>query len=197
MTQPRTSDLEAVLALLQLCDEQDHPGSFREAVAAEVSALIPADRVGFELHGDSTSLTVRLADAPGESVCLVLRRPGRPFKARERRLAELLEPALASQYRRVCDDTHTQALLEALEHAVSDPVPPEFRALGLTGREGEVLVAVSRGFTNEQIAFELDVSALTVKKHLEHIYAKLGVSGRGPALARVRASAAEPSPGLV
>ncbi len=49
---------------------------------------------------------------------------------------------------------------------------------GLTRREVEVLVQLARGRSNPQIAAELHVSRKTVSTHLEHIYAKLGVTTR-------------------
>lgn len=52
------------------------------------------------------------------------------------------------------------------------------RAEGLSPREAEVLRAVSRGLANKQIASELHLSQATVKTHLEHIFAKLGVDDR-------------------
>lgn len=52
------------------------------------------------------------------------------------------------------------------------------RAEALSAREAQVLSAVSRGLANKQIARELRLSEATVKTHLEHIFAKLGVSDR-------------------
>ncbi|WP_244170292.1 response regulator transcription factor [Amycolatopsis tolypomycina] len=51
-------------------------------------------------------------------------------------------------------------------------------ASGLTAREAEVLVQLARGLSNAAIAAALTVSRKTVSTHLEHIYAKLGVSTR-------------------
>jgi two-component system, NarL family, response regulator LiaR len=48
----------------------------------------------------------------------------------------------------------------------------------LTPREREVLVLIGRGFPNKQIARELGVSEKTVKTHVGHVLAKLGVSDR-------------------
>lgn len=56
--------------------------------------------------------------------------------------------------------------------------------LGLTGREAQVMRLLSCGKRNDQIARELMISRDTVRKHLEHIYAKLGVQSRGQAIAR-------------
>jgi DNA-binding CsgD family transcriptional regulator len=53
----------------------------------------------------------------------------------------------------------------------------------LTPREHEVLDLVATGATNQQVATCLGVSALTVKKHLEHVFGKLGVTTRTAACA--------------
>jgi DNA-binding CsgD family transcriptional regulator len=62
--------------------------------------------------------------------------------------------------------------------------PAEFSSeLGLTSREGEVLSWLSKGKTNRDIAQILGLSPRTVDKHLEQIYAKLGVENRTAAAA--------------
>jgi DNA-binding NarL/FixJ family response regulator len=53
----------------------------------------------------------------------------------------------------------------------------------LTPRESEVLVWISRGKTNQEIAIILDFSPRTVNKHLEQIFRKLGVENRTTAAA--------------
>ncbi|MEU4153667.1 AAA family ATPase [Streptomyces sp. NPDC026659] len=63
--------------------------------------------------------------------------------------------------------------------AVADPAT----ALGLTGRERDVLRLVSAGRTNRQIAEELFISPKTASVHVSNILAKLGVSSRGEAAA--------------
>ena len=54
----------------------------------------------------------------------------------------------------------------------------------LTAREREVLSWVAKGKTNPQIAELLWLSPATVRKHLENVYGKLGVSTRTAAVAR-------------
>jgi DNA-binding CsgD family transcriptional regulator len=56
----------------------------------------------------------------------------------------------------------------------------------LTAREREILDLVAEGKTNAEIAEHLWVSPLTVRKHLENVYAKLGVHTRTAAAAFVR-----------
>ncbi|MGX7708429.1 response regulator [Methylobacterium sp. Gmos1] len=59
------------------------------------------------------------------------------------------------------------------------------RSLGLTQREAEVLLWVSRGKASRDIGAILSLSPRTVTKHLEQIYAKLGVENRTSASALV------------
>ncbi|WP_414445620.1 response regulator [Burkholderia sp. 22PA0106] len=54
---------------------------------------------------------------------------------------------------------------------------------GLTVREAEVLLWVSRGKTNRDIGDILDMAARTVNKHLEHLFRKLHVETRSAAAA--------------
>ncbi len=54
----------------------------------------------------------------------------------------------------------------------------------LTAREREVISWVARGKTNAEIAELLWLAPSTVRKHLENVYAKLGVNTRTAAVAR-------------
>jgi DNA-binding NarL/FixJ family response regulator len=53
----------------------------------------------------------------------------------------------------------------------------------LSQRELEVLALVAGGTTNREAAARLFLSEATVKTHLLHVYAKLGVSDRAAAVA--------------
>jgi len=53
----------------------------------------------------------------------------------------------------------------------------------LSQREREVLTLVARGSTNKEAAKKLFISEATVKTHLIHVYAKLGVKDRAAAVA--------------
>jgi DNA-binding NarL/FixJ family response regulator len=54
----------------------------------------------------------------------------------------------------------------------------EDRVERLTPREREVLVLIGRGFANKRIADELGIAEKTVKVHVSHVLAKLGVADR-------------------
>ncbi len=51
-------------------------------------------------------------------------------------------------------------------------------AEALTPREREVLALLGRGFANKRIAAELGIAEKTVKAHVGHVLAKLGVADR-------------------
>lgn len=70
-----------------------------------------------------------------------------------------------------------------LTERAARPAPDTLLKLGLSRREAEVLAHVAEGRTNAQIARLLSVSPGTVKRHLEHVYAKLGVHRRTEAAA--------------
>jgi LuxR family maltose regulon positive regulatory protein len=57
----------------------------------------------------------------------------------------------------------------------------------LSEREREVLLLVAEGLSNQQIAQHLMLSLHTVKLHVKHLLAKLGVTNRTQAVARARA----------
>ena len=72
-------------------------------------------------------------------------------------------------------DAHAvEAVLLAAGHPSRRPSHPA----GLTGREVEVLRLLAGGGSNREIARALTISEKTVRNHVEHIYAKAGVSNR-------------------
>ena len=52
----------------------------------------------------------------------------------------------------------------------------------LSGREMEILLLVSRGLSNRQVASSLFLSEATVARHLANVYPKIGVHSRGEAV---------------
>ncbi|CAM5375661.1 response regulator [Streptomyces pilosus] len=73
----------------------------------------------------------------------------------------------------------------ALAPAVADRLMNRLRAphTALTRRETEVLALVAEGLSNQGIGERLHLTRATVKSHLAHVYAKLGVDSRTAAVA--------------
>jgi DNA-binding CsgD family transcriptional regulator len=69
------------------------------------------------------------------------------------------------------------------------PTRDALRGLSLSPRDAGVLARVAQGSTNAEIAGLLLISPRTVKKHLESVYGKLGVSSRAAAVSPAVASA--------
>jgi DNA-binding CsgD family transcriptional regulator len=93
------------------------------------------------------------------------------FSDRDRAVLELVSPHLARIHE-----------MTALRRAAGASEPDELDRL--TAREAEILELVAAGLTNAVIAERLWVSPATVKKHLENVYAKLGVANRAAAVVK-------------
>jgi HD-GYP domain-containing protein (c-di-GMP phosphodiesterase class II) len=76
------------------------------------------------------------------------------------------------------DGEAVDAVLAAAGHAITRRAE---RPAGLTPRELEILRLLARGLLNKEIARRLGIAPKTVGNHVEHIYAKIGVSTRAAA----------------
>lgn len=117
---------------------------------------------------------------PGRMTGYIVNRADREFTEGERDLVTVLQPALAALHRRG----------QPRDPAAVDAVA------ALTRREREVLVLLAAGHTAAGIGHRLAISPRTVRKHLEHLYAKLGEHDRLAAveLARRAGLVADPEP---
>lgn len=61
-------------------------------------------------------------------------------------------------------------------------VPELIRTSPLTQREWQVLGLIYTGYSNEQIASELDVASTTIKTHIRNLYQKLNIANRQQAI---------------
>lgn len=121
-------------------------------------------------------VVVSLPAAPGRFRRLVLTRDlDVPFTERDRRLLGLLRPHLTEIWL-ACDGLRN-------------------RAPQLTDREWEVLYLAGSGLSNSDIATHLFISTATVRKHLEHVFDKLGVRTRAAATAIALPHRPQPSVG--
>ncbi len=130
--------------------------------------------------GMANEISVQLAWGPsGSSCCLAFHRGGRDYGERERGLLELVGPHLRAARARVEAAGRTGSAGSAPAGIPSAAELAE--RLPITAREGEVLAVLVAGHTNDGIAHQLGISRHTVVRHVEHIYAKLGVHNRAAA----------------
>jgi DNA-binding CsgD family transcriptional regulator len=179
-------------------------GDFDEQEREVFGALRPYLTVILR-RATGTAIAARLRDAFGLTareaavLALVVRGHRAPEIAHELVIAEgTARKHIERVYRKLGVSTRAQAIARVLQQKatissratdvirelfgrfdVDDPVT----VYGLTGRELEVLVLAAAGDTNVQIASKLGVCPETVKKHLDHVYAKVRVAGRGRAAA--------------
>ena len=102
-------------------------------------------------------------------------RPHRPARSAEDAAAELRREAHTGRL----DSDAVAGVLAAAGHSAR----PNRRALvaGLSAREIEVLRLLAHGHSIKQIAATLTISSKTADNHIQHIYAKIGVSTRAGA----------------
>jgi ATP/maltotriose-dependent transcriptional regulator MalT len=160
-----------------------------------------SDRQGSDALGAMAAqavATLTLAEGDAEAALVELRRAAQLWQQLEApyesaRVRVLLGLACAA-----LGDEDTAALeLEAARDVFTElGAAPELARLaslapgaapadahGLTGRELEVLRLVAAGRSNREIAAELVISEHTVARHVQNIFAKLGVSSRTAASA--------------
>jgi len=93
-------------------------------------------------------------------------------------LATVTDPAVAGQL-----TPQAVTVTSAPTPAAPAPTRPGDGVLRLTARELEILCLLPSGRTDQEIADERFISPRTVSKHIEAIYAKLGVRNRAEAVA--------------
>jgi HD-GYP domain-containing protein (c-di-GMP phosphodiesterase class II) len=126
------------------------------------------------LSGDALTPAGRILAAADAYQAMTQPRPHREALRAEEAAAELRGGAGRARF----DGDAVEAVLGAAGHRVRRR---RERPQGLTSREIEVLRLLVRGLSNKAIAEELVISPKTAGSHVEHIYAKLGVSNRAQA----------------
>jgi HD-GYP domain-containing protein (c-di-GMP phosphodiesterase class II) len=126
-------------------------------------------------HARELPATARILAAADAYCRLTEARPHRPALSPEDAAERLENEARAGKL----DAGAVAAVLAAAGHEAAPVQAP--RPAGLTDREAEVLRLLSRGLVTKQIAHQLGISVKTADNHIQHIYAKIGVSTRAGA----------------
>jgi HD-GYP domain-containing protein (c-di-GMP phosphodiesterase class II) len=147
---------------------------------AEIASVAGAhherlDGSGYHRGARDASVVAQLVAAADIYCALVEDRPHRAAPGPDTAARLLGDETDAGRLGRVAVDS----VLTAAGHLPS--VPNVARPSGLTEREVDVLRLIARGRSNKQVAHQLGISAKTVGTHVEHIYAKAGVTTRAGA----------------
>lgn len=140
--------------------------------------LLPAAGLGLPGFAQLLMHGVSRPQRPSEIESFFLLAHAEPvYGPRQGVLLELLTPHLHSGWLRAQGGVAPARAPE--RHASALPT-------GLTEREHQVLHGLREGLSNQQIAADLAISALTVKNHVQRILRKLGASNRAHAVARAQ-----------
>jgi DNA-binding NarL/FixJ family response regulator len=90
----------------------------------------------------------------------------------------VLDPVAHATLLRAASSTATGKIATATATATEPATLPD----GLTPREADVLGAIAAGKTNAEIAADLFIAEVTVKSHINHLFAKIGVRSRAEAV---------------
>ncbi len=124
-------------------------------------------------RGESLDRSARILAAADCWVALTSRRP--------HRAARSAEAATQQLHRDVAEGLLGREAVALVLAAAGQAVPRAALPANLTDREAEVLGLVARGLVSKEIGAQLGIATRTVKHHIEHIYAKTGVSSRAAA----------------
>jgi len=151
-----------------------------------------ADGSGYHrgVTGEQLNAGARLLAVADAYHAMTEERPHRSALSRAGAASLLLREVDAGRFGR----TEVDAVLNAAGHT-RRPARVTYPA-GLTEREVQVLSLIARGHANKQVATALGISPKTVGRHIEHVYAKAGVSTRAGAtlFAMEHGLLASPSP---
>ena len=118
-----------------------------------------------------------------ELVLEALRSGASGFLLKDTRPAQLLDAiGVIASGDALLSPAVTRRMIEVLAALPGPAAPPQDD--GLTDREREVLVAVGKGLSNQEIADRLHMGYGTVKTHVSHLLAKLGCRDRAQLVMR-------------
>jgi HD-GYP domain-containing protein (c-di-GMP phosphodiesterase class II) len=143
-------------------------------VAVQVRERLDGSGYPRGLSGASITTAARVLAAADVYQAMLEPRPHRPARSPDEAADELRAEARAGSL----DAEAVQAVLGLAGHRVARRIEGP---AGLTRREIEVLRLIARGTSKKNVAARLVISPKTAGTHIEHIYAKLGVSSRAEA----------------
>jgi len=133
-------------------------------------------------HHPATQVIVLTTHADDSSIMAAIAAGARGYLTKHsggKAIREAIEAVM--QGNSVLEPAVQARVLEAV--ARGKPVHTASLPDGLTPREGEVLILIATGLTNQEIARKLFISEGTVKTHINNLFAKIGARDRAQAVA--------------
>jgi DNA-binding CsgD family transcriptional regulator len=167
---------------------EEHPTCRHQQAYNDFSAMRTSDVISdrrlretsffaewFQPYGITGELECGIANSRAHTRTFILDRCGGDFSDRDVAMLGLLRPHLA----RIRETSELRTAVARSQPGYAEQ---------LTAREIEIFDLVAVGLSNADIAERLWISPGTVKKHLDNVYAKLGVRNRTAAVALLRGS---------
>ncbi|MDI6728137.1 MAG: helix-turn-helix transcriptional regulator [Thermodesulfovibrionales bacterium] len=126
----------------------------------------------FRKYDIEYQMVVPISHHPSTLTGIVLNRNGKDFSEQDRLMLNILAPHIVQAYKNAKTVSAIQLNVRASAETQAGAID------SLTLREAEVLHWVAQGKDNATIAAIMQIRICTVKKHLENIFAKLGVENR-------------------
>jgi DNA-binding NarL/FixJ family response regulator len=130
-----------------------------------------------------TEIVVLTTHADEASILDALQAGARGYLTKDAGIAEISRAVhAAADHHALLDPVVHSRLIAAASSAIRPAPVPTNLPDDLTKREAEVLSLIARGLSNAEIAATLVVSEATVKTHINHVFAKIGVRDRAQAV---------------
>lgn len=145
--------------------------------------------VGDALQTMRSAIVHGIVDERGSHDCLYVGfSAGTEFSPAGRGAMATVLPYIDTALRQVTHLPHQNSQRRRSADLAGSVTEPDYN---LSERESEVLHWVARGKTNPEIAMILDISAFTVKNHMQRVFKKLDVTNRAQAVSKYRPSASD------
>jgi len=183
MAQVLSGDLCAASATAEVLAVEGEAGSFPAALADRLMGLVEQARGNAEVargHLTASADALTALDLPLEAAV------SRLYVGTIDSIREALAAFEGHGARRYAEKA--KKVLRGLGVRLSSPRTGRDLNCPLSRREHEVARLVTEGLTNVEIAERLVLSVRTVESHLEHVYARLGISSRAALAAWVATS---------
>jgi len=170
-----------------------------EAQSSNGIILLNMDMQVLYINAKAEELLAQLDDIPPASIieeCRILRKkiavaaPAVPDALTSCKL-HLGSRSLNVLIRQISADTHQRSDENLFVVSIESSTPSRFSRqkiqtyLSLTRRESEIVESIFKGQSNAQIAEELFISEITVKKHIHNILRKTGLKSRTAIINRI------------